>query len=208
MNRARLKPKKRKCRMKAAGCEVEFWPGNYDPPMRNWCRNNACVDKKAGIAADKQIAKKRSISAREKKATRERLKTRSEWIKDAQVEFNKFIRIRDKDLPCISCGRFDYEIEDRFTGGKWDAGHFKTRGGFPELRFTEDNCHRQCKSCNQPGPIKATKVQIQYRKNLVANIGLRRVEILEGPNIIPKWTIEELKEIKLYYREKAKSLSK
>lgn len=51
--------------------------------------------------------------------------------------FNAFIRERDKDQPCISCG-----------GAVQQAGHFYSAGHHNHLRFDEDNCHGQCVRCN------------------------------------------------------------
>ena len=35
---------------------------------------------------------------------KERLKTYNDYIKEAQKEFNHYVRVRDKNKPCISCG--------------------------------------------------------------------------------------------------------
>jgi hypothetical protein len=68
----------------------------------------------------------------------------SYFIKQAQHAFNEFIRYRDRDFPCISCGRHH--------DGQYHAGHFRTTGASPELRFDEDNCHKQCSACNNHLP--------------------------------------------------------
>ncbi|WP_416182588.1 recombination protein NinG [Histophilus somni] len=34
------------------------------------------------------------------------MKSRSERLKELQGVFNRFIRLRDKKLPCSSCGRY------------------------------------------------------------------------------------------------------
>lgn len=205
------KPKLYKCLEKAKGCLAEGypWTSNFAFSGNKYCcQNPNCVLRRTVKIREREETKKRSVSAREKKETRERLKTRSQWIKEVQIEFNAFIRLRDHDDPCISSGKLDCEITDRYRGGKWDAGHFLTRGGFPELRFDEDNCHKQSKSDNNPGPNKAVKVQKQYRVNLIKKIGLKRVESLEGPHDMPKWTIDELKKLKAKYKAKVKELKK
>lgn len=63
-----------------------------------------------------------------------------EWTREVQVEFNRFIRARDANQPCISCGRQ--------SGAKRNAGHYRPVGACPELRFCEINCHVQCEHCN------------------------------------------------------------
>ena len=114
--------------------------------------------------------------------------------KQAQAAFNKFIRLRDDDLPCISCGRYH--------GGQYHAGHYKSRGASPELRFEEINCHKQCSPCN----LHLSGNIINYRANLINKIGIDKVEWLEGPHEIIKYTCEDLKAIELKYKQKIKEL--
>ena len=127
----------------------------------------------------------------------QKLKSRADWLKDLQVVFNKFIRLRDKDLPCISCGRFH--------SGKYDAGHYRSVGACPELRFHEDNVHRQCVPCNQHKSGNA----IEYRLGLIARIGLTRVEFLERKDHPPlKLSVEEIKDLIQVYKVKCKELER
>ena len=177
--------KKFKC--KACGAEFEK---TYTTTQKvcNW----QCAQKLGQEKVAKQIAK---TDRRLQRAAKERLKTTSDWLKEAQYQFNKFIRLRDRKDPCISCGTFT---------AKWDAGHYKSVGAYPELRFDEENCHKQCARCNQQmsGNI------IEYRKNLINKIGIEAVERIEGPNRNEgaKITIDEVKAIKEIYRKKAGEL--
>lgn len=145
-------------------------------------------------AQDKARAKKEAQSKREHRQKKEALKTRSEWMREAQTEFNKFVRMRDKDLPCISCGRFHQ--------GQYHAGHYLSVGAHPELRFEELNVWRQCMPCN----AHLSGNLVNYRINLIQKIGLEKVEWLEGPHEPLKLTIEQIKEIKANYRQKQKEL--
>ena len=125
---------------------------------------------------------------------KEALKSRSDYIKEAQVEFNRFIRARDANLPCISC--------DRNTGSKVNAGHYLSVGSNPQLRFNEDNCHKQCEHCN----TYKSGNQAAYRPRLIERIGLERVEWLEGHHEATKYSIEQIKQIKADYKLKFKEL--
>ena len=130
-----------------------------------------------------------------------KLKTRGEWIKEAQAVFNAFIRARDQlaGHACISSGRpLDW------SGNNVDAGHYRSRGSAPHLRFNEDNCHAQSKQDNRYGSGNA----VDYRIGLIARIGLARVEALEADNTPRKLTIEELKAIKAEYKQKLKELQR
>lgn len=133
----------------------------------------------------------------ERKETKElkvKLKTKAEWLKEAQAIFNQYIRLRDKDAPCISC--------QRFHTGQYHAGHYKTTGSHPELRFNEFNVHKQCAPCNNhlSGNI------INYRLNLVKKIGLDEVEWLESNHTANKYTIDDIKALKVLYKLKIKAL--
>ncbi len=133
-------------------------------------------------------------------------------IKKAQPAFNSFIRERDRGLNCISCDRTEAEVmltDGWKTGGAWDCGHFLTIGGFPELRFSEINAHRQCKSCNGGSAKYARKkrtVGEDYEKRLPARIGQANVDWLLGPHDAKNYTAADLIEITKLYREKKKQL--
>ena len=124
-----------------------------------------------------------------------KLKTRNDYLKDLQKVFNEFIRLRDKDLPCISCGTNKKDIQ-------YHAGHYRSVGSTPELRFNELNCHKQCSKCNNylSGNL------INYRINLIKKIGLDMVEELEKQHEPLKWSIEEINAKIQYYKNILKEL--
>jgi Bacteriophage Lambda NinG protein len=119
---------------------------------------------------------------------REASKPRAKWMREAQAAFNAWIRQRDKDLPCISCGRHHQ--------GQWHAGHYLSTRARPELRFDERNVHKQCSACNRFLSGNATI----YRVQLIAKVGRETVEWLEGPHEPRKYTIEDLRQIRDDYR--------
>lgn len=148
-------------------------------------------------------AKKARLTAEKKqdRVKRESLKTIPQLIKEAQVEFNKFIRLRDQlaGRACISSGRtLDW------SGNAVDAGHFRSTGAAPHLRFDENNCHAQSKHDNQ---YKAGNVS-GYRVGLIQRIGIEAVEALESNNQVIKWDRETLRQIKVIYRAKCRALRK
>ena len=146
--------------------------------------------------AQKQAAVEQHKAEKKRlKERKEKLKSRAEWLRDAQAVFNKFIRLRDKDQPCISCGRYHE--------GQWHAGHYRSVGACPELRFCELNVHKQCAPCNDH---KSGNI-IEYRINLVNKIGADKVAWLERQDHEPKkYTIEDCKEIIKHYKAKIKEL--
>lgn len=192
--------KLKKCRI----CKEEFFA--------NFTTKIVCSIACALIHA-KQVREKKQRKA--DAARRQELKTPSTIKKEAQVEFNKFIRLRDHGLPCISCQREEWEIlastGKGSIGGLWDAGHYLSRGARPEHRFNEDNCHKQCKRCNGGSgnfsSVDATVIT-RYRENLIEKIGEEKLLALESDHEPKKYTREQLLEIKRIYRAKWQALKK
>jgi hypothetical protein len=161
------------------------------------------IQKKGFCSAECLVAHTRAKdkAARERKErkklreAKERLKTRQDWIRDAQRWFNKWVRLRDAGQPCISCGNMPNY--GSYVGGSGiHAGHYRSIGACPELRFEPTNVNIQCVRCNVHNSGNA----VDYRIGLVEKIGLEKVEWLEGPHEPKKWTIDELKEIKAKYK--------
>ena len=150
----------------------------------------------------KKAKKAAAIEAADRKATRvklDALRTQPQLKALAQAAFNKFIRARDSGKPCISCGK-----PDTGAANSRDAGHYRSRGSAPNLRFVEDNCHTQCKHCNK----ELSGNVVEYRKGLIERIGLHRVEQIEADQTLRKYTKEGLIEIARYYNSEAKRLKK
>jgi len=141
------------------------------------------------------------VGRKEIKARKEALKSRSEHMREAQALFNEFVRMRDAGQPCISCDSLPSD-HDLITGSRWDAGHYRSVGACPELRFEPLNVHRQCVKCNRNLSGNA----VEYRIRLVRRIGADKVDWLEGPHQARKYTIEDLKALKAEYRAKIKQL--
>jgi len=131
----------------------------------------------------KKVPGKRPAKVRDKKF----------YVKKLQVIFNRFIRLRDKADPCISCGkqRDDYH-----------AGHYLSVGSHNELRFCEDNVHKQCAYCN----FFLSGNLLNYRKGLINKIGLSKVDFLESKHEQNKYSIDDLKRLMIHYTNLIKSM--
>ena len=189
-----LKPKQCKA------CGAEFMPRtSTQVACSPSCAFKLVETKKEANAEKQAIVLKRNterlIKAQRKADAekKEALKSRREVLNDAQKVFNKFIRMRDENKPCISCGR---------ENATWDAGHYRSVGAAPQLRFNEDNCHKQCVQCNQHKSGNA----VEYRIGLVTRIGADRVEALECNNQPVKWSADEARQIKAHYQNEIKRL--
>lgn len=146
------------------------------------------------LCAKRKVAAAKKADRATTRARREAIKTRSEWMKEAQAEVNRYVRLRDAHLPCVSCGRFHE--------GQWHAGHFRSVGSSPELRFDLSNLNRQCAPCN----VHLSGNLIPYRAELVRRIGQAEVDRLEGPQTPRKYTIADLKAMRDLYRGKCREL--
>lgn len=188
MQRNQLKPLRNK---KCAICREPFQPRNTLAKV--------CGITCAQAHAQKQQAKEWRV---QKAQYRKQNQTKPELTKIAQREFNKFIRLRDHDKPCISCGQLNPGGDE--SGGKWDCGHYRSVGSAPELRFEELNAHRQCKRCNSylGGNV------VEYRMGLIERIGPDALAWIEGNHELPRYTHAELRDIAERYRAATKQLKK
>jgi hypothetical protein len=171
---------------KAKGCRKKFKPVNS---FHNSC-SLECAIKLTGQQNKEKVAKQRKDIRKRKEA----LKPYSWWARKAQKACNKFIRERDKDQPCISCGRN--------TGCKMNAGHFLSVGSSKAIRYHPFNINIQCEHCNS---YKSGN-EAEYRIGLIKKIGLENVEWLENNRNGYTPTVEELKKIEAYYKELIKCL--
>lgn len=148
-------------------------------------------------------ARKLANKQRHKQAVAERCAHRAKliaakpkkwWAAKARDAFHKWVRQRDAALPCVSC---------HVTEAKWDAGHFRSVGAQPALRFEPLNVHKQCAQCNQ----KKAGNSIEYRIRLVQRIGADKVAWLEQEHQPRKYTIPELQAIEAKYKALCKGLT-
>lgn len=188
-------PKPKKCKNPA--CGISF------PPQR---LGQSVCSPKCGLAIkDVNQAKARKslaqVERREIKVRKEKLKSRGEHMREAQQAFNEYVRTRDQAAGhlCISSGKpLDW------SGNAVDAGHYRSVGSAPHLRFDERNCHAQSKQDNRFLSGNA----VDYRIGLIARIGQEAVDALEADQSVRKYSVEQIKGIKAYYRAKTRELKR
>lgn len=185
-------------RTRCPHCKAKLEDGQRIHPecIEPWAESQAAKKEREDAKRARAAAK---VERAETKRRKEAIKTIPELTREAQIAFNAFVRARDQaaGYSCISSGRpLDW------SGNAVDAGHYRSTGAAPHLRFNEDNCHAQSKFDNQ---WRAGNV-VDYRIKLIDRIGLERVEALEADNLICKWTRQELIDIRGNYRAKTKEL--
>jgi hypothetical protein len=186
-------PRAKKCRVEI--CGIYFVPARLGQAV---CSPACAILDAPKQPVNQEKARKAlaDVGRKELQAAKERIKPKGQYMREAQTAFNAWVRERDAKLPCISCGRHHQ--------GKYDAGHYRTVGSNPALRFEPLNCHRQCSPCNthKSGDI------VNYRIELVKRIGTELVEWLEGPHEAKRYTIDDLKAITAEYRAKTRELKR
>lgn len=182
-------PRRKRC----PSCRMMFVPARSGQAV---CGEIECAiahskSEKGQATARKALSE---LGRKELRASKDRIKTKGQYMREAQAAFNAWVRARDASQPCISCGRHHE--------GKYDAGHYRTVGSNPALRFEPLNCHKQCVPCNQhkSGDI------VNYRISLVLRIGQDKVDWLEGPHEPRRYTIDDLKAIRADYKARLKQL--
>jgi hypothetical protein len=184
-------PKPKVCKNPA--CKTSFVPQRLGQAVCNYACGLAIKD----VNQEKARKALADVGRKELKAAKERVKPKGQYMREAQQAFNAWVRARDAGLPCISCGT-TADIQ-------YAAGHFRSAGGHPELRFEPLNVNLQCnRNCNMAksgnlGP---------YRIELIKRIGQENVDWLEGPHEPKRYTIDDLKAIKAHYRALARELKR
>lgn len=176
-------------------CGICRQPATGWTAVQAWC----CVEHGAELALRGKARKEKREAKESKTAHREakeRVKSTPTIRKEVQQAFNAWVRARDAGLPCVSCGRPDDGHHQRH------AGHYRSVGGHPALRFDPTNCHSQCATCNN----HLSGNLVPYRAELIRRIGLAEVERLEGPQKPSKISRDELLAMKKRYAEMTREL--
>ena len=163
----------------------------------DWLLNSEAGKLKMQKAALKATKPRRELEEAQKQQNKR--KRLSSVIKQTQIVFNRYIRLRDKGKPCIS------------SGAPWkpdfEAGHLFPVSTYSALRFDEDNCHIQSIEDNRfkGGNFEDYLIKVRYR------VGEERFNALQAraeasKRTIHKWTVEEVEQIRKTYLEKIKKL--
>ena len=108
----------------------------------------------------------------------------------ARKIFQAWIRDRDKNEPCISCGTYNAKY--------YDGGHYFKAEIFPNLIFNLENVNKQCRKCNR----YLNGNEAAYTIGLIKKIGIERFQKLQNDasKAAFKYSDEELKSIRDKYK--------
>jgi hypothetical protein len=153
------------------------------------CSTDCSVEyglKKAGEKKEAEFKERKKAYMEEKRSTR---------LRAAKEACHAYIRERDKNELCVCCGE---PLNDDYH-----AGHFMESGNYSNIRYDERNIHGQRLHCNMHKGGDSGEYEIRLR----AKIGDQAVDELHRiKSVVKRWTIDELRGIERYYKEKLAEL--
>ncbi|MEO6675797.1 MAG: recombination protein NinG [Pseudomonas sp.] len=182
-------------RKRCPTCRVMFTPARDSQAV---CGEIECAIAHGQSEKGRESTRKAFADAgrREIKVRKEKLKSRAERLREAQAVFNRYVRLRDTALGCVSCSK------PAAWSGQWHASHFRSVGAAGHLRFNLFNVHKSCSTCNNhlSGNI------LGYRPELARRIGEQRVEWLECNQDLVRHEVGYLKRLKAIFTKKCKRM--
>ncbi len=203
-----IEPKKNKCRgsgkAKGHGCNNLVFKRTYglcNDCLRDWAYNTDKGHEYLAKTSLRQVRKdKKEENQKERQVKRESNEKKAMQLADTY--FSRYIRLKhsvDGQCTCYTCGTIK-DIKEV------DNGHYMKRA-HKATRYHENNCKPQCKVCN--GNTLHNGKQVEFRINLINEIGLNEVESIEFNS---KQSINAnyfwYKDISDYYRNKVNELQK
>jgi hypothetical protein len=145
-----------------------------------------------------QKVQKPKLELEKAKEESKRNKSLSYLLESVKTICHKFIRLRDRGKPCISCGQPWHS--------DFDAGHFYPAGSFSSLKFDETNISGQCIGCNRFNEGN----EANYRIGLLNRYSKGYLDLLDSKAMLDKkikhkWDRQSLEEIREYYKTKIKT---
>ena len=177
------KVRTRKCAVKS--CRKPFPPRS----MSHKACSPECAAEYAKLEREKKDRQERQKGLQE-------LKTKRDYIKEAQRAWNSYVRARDAGKPCCSCGAMPGQV----FGGSMDCSHYRSIGAAPHLRFHLHNAAAACVKCNRwlGGNV------VSLRAGLVERIGEEKILAIEANNSIRKFSDEYLIRLKNIFTKKTR----
>lgn len=176
-------------------CRTEFTPAfSTTQKVCKWQCGLAIKDANHDKARKAIASQERA----EHRQARERIKPRSKWLKEAEAAVNKYVRLRDAHLGCVSCDK------PATWQGQWHASHLRSVGASSATRYHLWNIHKSCSVCNTHLSANLS----EYLPRVRAKIGDAKVDWLYAQNQPATYTIEYLKRLKTIFTKKARRLEK
>lgn len=164
------------------------------PFMRRTTQHRVC----SPLCAVRYVRAQKKAERADTKRRKEAAKRRSQWLEEAQAVVNRYVRLRDAKLGCVSCDK------PATWGGQWHASHFRSVGDASAVRFNLWNIHKACSVCNN---WKSGNLS-EYEPRLRQRIGNEKVDWLRTQNQLADFHIEYLKRLKAVFAKRVKRMEK
>jgi len=191
-----MNKKRQRKRCKLGSCKKLFDPVRDFQKCCSFEHDMEFINDKNNLKNLIDEGKKRGIKVANKRKKEFRQSDKSLLKELAQKIVNTYIRLRDQENPCCSCGHTE--------GRQFHAGHYESAGGNQQQRFYTLNIHKQCSICNN---YKSGNL-IPYRLFMIEKYGLEKVEAIESDHSIKKYDVEYLQKLIKVFRKKIKLYKK
>ena len=183
-----MKPKRCK------SCREPFTPSR---PLQSAC-GVQCAIALTNVSRAKKQKADAAETRKEWKAIKESVKPRAKWLKEAEQAVNKYVRLRDAHLGCVSCDK------PSTWQGQWHASHLRSVASASAIRFNLWNINKSCSVCN--AHLSGNLVEYLPRARL--KIGDEKVEWLYTQNQPASYSIEYLKRLKTIFNKRCRMLER
>ncbi|MCY1422715.1 Bacteriophage Lambda NinG protein [compost metagenome] len=183
-----MKPKRCK------SCRESFIPAR---PLQSAC-GVQCAIELTNAGKEKARKAKEARERAEHRQAKEKVKTRNQWLADAQAIVNRYVRLRDAHLGCVSCDK------PATWEGQWHASHLRSVGAASTVRFNLWNIHKSCSICNNH--LSGNLIEFLPRARL--KIGDEKIEWLYQQNQPVSYSIDYLKRLKTIFAKKCRMLER
>lgn len=183
--------------MKAKKCKSCREPFTPSRPLQSAC-GVQCAIALTSAAKEKARKDKEAVERKEHRVAKERVKPRQKWLKEAEQAVNKYVRLRDAHLGCVSCDK------PATWQGQWHASHLRSVGSSSAVRFNLWNINKSCSVCNSHLSGNLT----EYLPRLRQKIGDAKVDWLYAQNQPASYSIEYLKRLKTIFNKRCRMLER
>ena len=185
-------------------CKDKFQPERPGQLVHVGCVGDYMAAQIAKRNAKQEAARRKAEKTERADISRrkEAIKPRAKWLAECQAIVNKYVRLLalSRGEGCYTCGA----TPDQKFGGTYDAGHFRSVGSAPHLRFWIPQIKLQCIPCNRHQGGMA----LAFRGALVRDHGREWVERLEAMQHVAKFDVDYLKRLKVVMSKKVRRLEK
>lgn len=186
-----MKPKK----CKNPACSESFVPTfNSTQKVCSWSCGLAIKD----VNADKASKAIKTQERAEHRVAKEKVKPKAKWLKEAEQAVNKYVRIRDAHLGCVSCDK------PSTWQGQWHASHLRSVSSASSIRFNLWNIHKACSVCN----VHLSANLSEYLPRVRQKIGDAKVDWLYTQNQPASYSIEYLKRLKAIFTRRCRIIER